>query len=1424
MKKIWCVFFAVIFIFSSCDNTFLSAPFLPPTDIKNDAGIVSGDIPVNVSATHGDKRGITLSWNTVDNAVFYYIYRAVSPFDAFVLCAETTANQFTFNVPPGSSVYYRVSSVMADGTESARSSYVMGTSLAQPVISDITDISEDSASVTWYMENVSAGTYKDELVYIVYCYSGADEVAQVMLNASDILENRAVFTRLNANTIYEYQVEAYLRSNQSASEKSEKMNAATARRFRPGPPVELKASRGIAVDKIELSFALPDMVDIALGDNMFDPKPLYFTISKRLYSESGNNEYQLVCAYFGINDDIAKARYNGKTFKNEYMPGEFVTWTDNSAVRGIKYEYLVQSYVDNASRIISSASSSANAAGWVLSGGEIFYNRPVYTISASGEFYEYAKLPFTLDFDHKGETYSYTVIAKVEPIEDGNENDPDNEFVITSQPLWFEEINDYKIEMDLTQKSSVSNPGRGIYSIEIDVNLPGEAQSIYTFKALGSVQISEDTQPIVVENFHIQDGYADRFVLKWDNYSNRKYIIQQSANRNDWTDIPYVNAPVSDDDKVTIIENYSHVISGQMPGISAYFRIRAVRSASDGDKPGQWVYGSASRTLGVPELSLGTGASYSVVALTWTEAQAADAYRIKYRYTEDGANAAFISAAEVKRADLSVDATGRSFRYSFSPQGYNDALRAGKEIQIEVDALNKALQQKVGGGEIFTSSTQDVKASLVGPALLDLTATKAFSPTEIDVSWNNVPGAGGYYVFRRQFNMNNTAEEGIESVVYYVPASNSSSINITGKSLETDASNSKVDTATVKAAASFANSRYTLRDMYLTDNEYDGAVYLRHSHVYRDQQNDMIQGLPYRYFVVPVIVRNNVPDPLAFIDFVYNKDGSNRNTDIVSYSVRENNTDIQYTGAAALEQEGFAIGFGQNVTATKGTYSSSGGGSDLRTNDGIRVSWNPPPRLSTVAGFTPRYTVFRRASGSSSWVPVTSVDNELSFVDTPQGSGASYEYVVGISNSGGGSVSQPQHSRRFIALCSSQLDERARPNKLGFMLSMVRMESVSRGELRDSQNNFAEEVRWYSAGVSNSYNGGDHNWGIDGYEVFVMNRNIDAGWHTIADMSNIPNQINLNLRVSNVQGGDTLRGGLLKVLRDYRHYFKVRSYVLNDGEKVYSPDPDWNYEILFAQTANRTNQDRANFLETDYVKWGARQISHVELVRAASIVLAWGIDQGSGTAGTTTGNWQSCIAGNTITTSNNGSSGSVLAWSSSGVGLWWYDFNNYKPDLDTNANRDNWTYSVTFLTVNSNSNMSGSADQRSRTLVAESNGAGSRPNGYGSVHGRRESAFNSRYDYGTGFFNIVGPSCLNGLYNAQMRFTSSQTTRKYNAGGVQNEDYRLFRSGSANPGDGFVEVRFPANAAATVQVRGGLENTALQFSGHNNRRNTDAWY
>jgi hypothetical protein len=827
-----------------------------------------------------------------------------------------------------------------------------------------------------------------------------------------------------------------------------------------------------------------------------------------------------------------------------------------------------------------------------------------------------------------------------------------------------------------------------------------------------------------------------------------------SNDRTDWTEIDIVN-PNPDDASTVRTENYTHTYTANVtPGLTKYFAIRPYRDIGGGNfKQGQMVYApAASRTLGVPELSLsGDGPSYSEVTVAWTEAQKADTYRIKYWYTGEGNYSTAKTEATVHKNNLKVDAFGK-LEYSFMPFENNtiDAAKAGLEIQVAVDALNVDLQTRVGGNEIATTSTGNVHTRLVGPALLNPGANHAVSPTDIDVSWNEVSGANGYYVFRRQFNMNNTAEEGTGAIVYYVPASAISVIDVTGKELAL-VSNEKTDTTTVKATASFANSRYTLKDMYMNDSEYGGG-YVNHTVAYRNQQNDMAQGFSYRYYVVPVVNRGGSPEPLTSIEFTYAKDSSNKNTGISYYTIQEKGKNIRYNGAAAFEKDGFTIGFGQNVTATKGTYASSG-----NVNNGIQITWSAPPRLAGVAGFSPRYNVYRRATGSSEWVTLDTNINAVQYLDPQQTRGVAYEYVVGITNGNAGTGSQPGASPRFIERCGTLRDEKNRPNYLGFMLDTVRMIDVSRDERKDDNGNFGELVRWYSAGVKNPYSN-DNNWGIDGYTIYVMNRNINANWHEFADVTNLSDQINQNFLAATgmkslafTSTGVNLDFDLLRVMRDYRHYFKVRSYVLNGDQKVYSPDPSYTW---------------SNGGQNDYVKWGARQVTTDEYIKITILFIAWGVNEVKGTG------WTSRLAGSTHNANGTGTSGSAYCESDWTVTSWNFRFTNYREDIQTRTG--DW---VTFIALNG-------------PLWASTN-ASAGANNWGE-------GGSTPANQGGNPISIIGPSDTPDLYTGQMT-----------VGKRGNSDLTW--------GGGVVSVTYPPGTAnRVISYRG--QDTALPYRNQGNER------
>ena len=133
---------------------------------------------------------------------------------------------------------------------------------------------------------------------------------------------------------------------------------------------------------------------------------------------------------------------------------------------------------------------------------------------------------------------------------------------------------------------------------------------------------------------------------------------------------------------------------------------------------------------------------------------------------------------------------------------------------------------------------------------------------------------------------------------------------------------------------------------------------------------------------------------------------------------------------------------------------------------------------------------------------------------------------------------------------------------------------------RDERPGNTELITWFSAKV-----GDINNRMIDGYAIEVYNNNIGDSWNEIAKF-----EIGSDLDKAHYEFAKEVdnASGLLKVLRDYKHYFRVRAFTKQDGKYCYSPEPDYTW---------------SDGGENDYVKWGARQITIDEfaLISAISI-------------------------------------------------------------------------------------------------------------------------------------------------------------------------------------------------------------------------------
>ena len=248
----------------------------------------------------------------------------------------------------------------------------------------------------------------------------------------------------------------------------------------------------------------------------------------------------------------------------------------------------------------------------------------------------------------------------------------------------------------------------------------------------------------------------------------------------------------------------------------------------------------------------------------------------------------------------------------------------------------------------------------------------------------------------------------------------------------------------------------------------------------------------------------------------------------------------------------------------------------------------------------------------------------------------------------------------------------------------------------------------------------DYNWterknGPEKYKIYLKNNNIDGDWHLAATVSvtdkgfgaitgendtgiTVTNPAGTTVRVTPSFTGD-VHGGLLKVLRDYKHYYKVEAVrTVTDSDGV-------GTEITAV-------------LGDDDSIWGARQITAKEFAKVTALAISDGLYLVNGTAWNTANNSIFDFTRNENAVSPG--TGSVYAECDFGVKNWDIVYTNYKPALQSKGGSKN-----TFLTING-------------TLNPKTSAVNQYPQKYESSN----------------YLDISGPTDVSGMYNGKIKFDS----------------------------------------------------------------------
>lgn len=1165
------VVLAVATVFFGCENDLIPSPEIDK--IIDSGGTSINEAvkpPAGLTASHGGYKSVTLSWNAAANAVRYNIYGAANPFETFVKVGETkdASSSIVLDEVAGSVRYYYVKSIDYKGGESFASSTVKGSTMATPSITMIESSSDGTqATVSWWMSNCDSTTYSDSVKYKVRCF--LEDGKSVDETTCDGTVSSVVFKGLSPKTKYLYDVGAYIPVNAAEENKyewSDRIDSETARKLIPDAAKEFTATQGTLYTKVELSWLLPDFVDAKVSSSLFNRNPVYFTIERK-EKDSVSQEWTCIVPYIGscltsaekipggivfdcasLSSENVNVKLEAGTLENAetsetytgYIPGTKIYYCDTSAVAGVKYEYRIISFTDDSKNAVSSENSRSVCEGWSLSTPS-FETSAVYEKADDGStLHSAVKVEYKFDFDTLGldETYGY---------------------VITSQrtPLSADEAGEEVYEGYWTDAASVNSAAKTFAFDATDEAANSLREGYYKFKAyvvpagmnsvpagvdeyfacaeaFGVVTVVYDSANLPsVTGFSVEDGYSDKFKIKWDYNSNYDYVLK-------W--IPYEGETALAEESLALSKEELNALAAKSSDGSVTYE----HAALSGDRRKYMLEASAGFSItkkadSVSE-TLGTAVPYCTqyfydkIVVSWKTVQLAKSdaadFTVNAYYEDDETKTSVVDFAGGNGAVVFDETAGIYTCTLEKPAGYDDALRSGKTILFAVTAASSKTSDTTEA--VFATAT-------LGPALVNARVA-APSSEEIVVEWNAVKGAAGY-IIRRALYSDGTAAAVDKADTYFYDCEKGV-LTVGGESVDEAR-------ATVSKTEADGGTVYSLCDKY--------AAVSDNTNSYQKNQARIAWGLPFGYAVIPVREEND----FSFTDgFVL--DASSK----VDYCTKTDEAG-EVTSTALTDVKGACFGYALNLKAQK-----------AEQGDSQRVDWELP--YLTASGIEQKVpSLYRREvlenASFGSWERIAAVtvplkaDSVYATYRVPEADREkAFEYAVNYN------PGTAEFKKEFVDYCENKKEENG--GRYTYP-DGVECESEFKGYLLYDDNYsvaYAAETdsskpEYYAERVTiGNWNKNARVLGPDTYTVSILNNNLGSEWIPVltfnaADFSATTAADDIRFSLTEgilearlypkaiAEGTAQTTEGALKVLRDARHYYRI---TLNRGEHSAVVDND----------------------------------------------------------------------------------------------------------------------------------------------------------------------------------------------------------------------------------------------------------------------------
>ena len=724
------------------------------------------------------KSSVHLKWNEVQGADGYYLYRKQENEEKYSLVkAVTETATENYNLKSDTTYYYKIQAytvengVKQKGAESEEAA-IKVSGMTTPVISEVKQMSEDTASMSW--EKVSGAEGYE--VYRAYDYAGTYQYIKA------VEDTKTINTGLIGGKAYYYKIRAYHMNN----EKKEYSDWSDIVKFvmplQYMEPVKNLNARETAAGTVLLAW---DAIDGADGYN--------------IYRQTGSGKYSIIKSV----ESTSTYNYNlvtGQTYKYKVSAYYYDKSQKCSGECGEEISVTIHSIATPGIKNISQSAAGTALISWSsisgVKGYELWRSRTV-----DGTYYLMKSVDGTATSNYNlsnGVTYFYKVRAYKE------KSDGSREYGMYSSPesITIGEISKTRIKSVLQADSS---------SAKIVWASVTNAEGYEVTRSIGSnknYEIVRDTAGTAIQDRGLVDGQVYYYKIRaykkteegefvYGDYSDELSIkiiasptilvVEQSGKSSleiRWNKVDSAegyelwgnnstekNYEMLQDCTKTKVENHNLT-----EGATYSYKVRAYYYAN-----GEKVYSSYSnvmetKVLGIPEITSIAQNGDNAVNISWNESIGADGYELWRAAEEDGLYEKIKNVSGTTTGNFNL--TGRT-KYYYKIRAY--ATVGGKKIYSSYGNIKGiTVLEKPVIGEIEQLSTSSCKLSW--QSVENATAYKIYRATNETGKYSLVTTVTGtemldtdlaaernyYYKLKAVMEENGELHESAYSVVYSI--------------------------------------------------------------------------------------------------------------------------------------------------------------------------------------------------------------------------------------------------------------------------------------------------------------------------------------------------------------------------------------------------------------------------------------------------------------------------------------------------------------------------------------------------------------------------------------------------------------------------------------------------------------------------------